>query len=134
MARWKRNFLIFLVCGVLYAGCNTQSIVQTEMFFRDDNPNLALTPKVCYLLGNAAYLTFRYHLAIEIIDRNLQNFPYAPGAVNAEYRRAVCYQKIGDYENAIKLFEDFLFAHPRDKRYESIRNRIVKLKIDASST
>ncbi len=87
-----------------------------------------MTPRVCYLLGTSAYLTFRYNLAIDIIERNLKDFPYDHAAVDAEYRRAVCYEKLGKYDKAIQLYEDFLIRFPKDKRYMSIQNKIAKLK------
>lgn len=128
LSQWKKILFIFIVAGVFYAGCNTQTMLRTETFFREKNPNLALTPKVCYFLGNQAYMTFRYKLAIEIIDRNLKGFPYDDGALKAEYRRAVCYEKLGDYAKAIHLYEDYLLAHPKDNKYQSIQNKIAKLK------
>lgn len=128
LSQWKKILFVFIVAGVLYGGCNTQVMLKTEAFFREENPNLALTPKMCYFIGNIAYLTFRYKLAIEVIDRNLKDFPYADGAVKAEFRRAVCYEKLGDYAKAIHLYEDYLLAHPKDHKYQSIQNKIAKLR------
>lgn len=128
LRNWKKLLFIFVVVGVIYGGCNTQGILATEEFFRVKNPNLGLTPKVCYILGTAAYRTLRYQLAIEIIDRNLKDFPYENAAVNAEHRRAMCYEKLGEYSKAISLYEDFLLKHPKDNRYSSIISKIAKLK------
>ncbi len=128
LSQWKKILFILIIAGVVYGSCNTQTMLKTETFFREKNPNLALTPKVCYFLGNVAYMTFRYKLAIDIIDRNLKDFPYAGGATQAEYRRAVCYEKLGDYVKAIQLYEDFLLAHPKDNKYQSIENKLAKLK------
>ncbi|RJP69000.1 MAG: tetratricopeptide repeat protein [Candidatus Abyssobacteria bacterium SURF_17] len=126
--QWKKILVVAIVAFVLYMGCNSQTMLKTESFFRKENPNLAMTPKVCYFLGNIAYMTFRYQLAVSIIDRNLKDFPYAPGATNAEFRRALSYEKLGKYDTAIKYYEEFLFAHPKDNRYESVSNRVAKLK------
>lgn len=128
LSQWKKILFIFIVAGVLYGGCNTRTMLKTEAFFREDNPNLALTPKMCYFLGNLAYLTFRYNLAIQIIDRNLKDFPYEDSALKAEFRRAVCYEKLGDYAKAIHLYEDYLLTHPKDHKYQLIQNKIAKLK------
>ena len=126
---WKRIVLTIVLAALFYAGCNTQSMLATEEFFRDENPNLALTPKVCYWLGDAAYWTFRYDLAIDIIGRNLKDFPYEDGAADQEYKRALCYEKNGDYQRAIGLFETYLVHYPKDSRYISIQDRITKLRI-----
>jgi tetratricopeptide (TPR) repeat protein len=125
---WKRIVFVIIFAALFYGGCNTQSMLATEEFFRDENPNLALTPTVCYWLADAAYLTFRYDLAIDIINRNLKDFPYEDGADDQEYKRAVCYEKIGDYQRAIGLFETFLTQHPRDGRYTLIEDKIGKLR------
>jgi tetratricopeptide (TPR) repeat protein len=127
-SQWKKILFIFIVAFVVYMGCNTQGILRAEDFFRVKNPKLAATPKVCYLLGTSAYLTFRYNLAIDIIERNLKDFPYDPAAIDAEYRRAVCNEKLGKYDKAIELYETFLLDHPKDKRYERIQNKVAKLK------
>jgi len=128
LAHWKKLLIVFIVAGIVYTGCNTNGILRTEEFFRKKNPDLALTPKVCYMLGSSAHLTFRYKLAIDIIDRNLKDFPYHPAAVTAEYRRAVAYEKLGDYAKAIQLYEDFLLDHPKDNRHGSVQNKVAKLK------
>ncbi len=134
VARWKKILLLVIIASLFYICLNTQSILSIESYFRMENPKLGLTPKVCYFLGNVSYLTFRYNLAIDIIDRNLKDFPYESGATKAKYRRANCYEKLGEYHKAIELYEDFLFSHPRDKRCGSIQNRIAKLRILHSST
>ena len=128
LGQWKKIVFIVVLAGIIYAGCNTQGILRQEKFFREKNPNLALTPKVCYFLGNISYLTFRYKLALNIIERNLKDFPYAPGRVDAEYRRAICYEKLGNYDKAITLYENFLLDYPKDNRYKSIQSKATKLK------
>jgi len=128
LKNWKKILFIFIIVGLIYAGCNTNGILSTENFFRVENPKLAMTPKVCYMLGTAAFRTFRYQLAIDIIDRNLQDFPYEKAVVDAEYRRAMAYEKLGEYGTAISLYESFLLEHPKDNRYNSIVSKAVKLK------
>ncbi len=128
LRNWKKILVIFIIAGLFYGACNTQGILWTEDFFRNKNPKLAATPKVCYMLGTAAFRSFRYQLAIDIIDRNLKDFPYERAAVNAEYRRAVAYEKLGDYKTAIRLYERFLFDHPKDNRYQSIQTKAIKLQ------
>ena len=128
LRNWKKLLVIFIVVGVVYTGCNTNGILKTEEFFRIKNPKLALTPKVCYMLGTAAFRTFRYKLAIEIIDRNLKDFPYENAAVDAQYRRAAAYEKLGEYKTAISLYEDFVLTYPKDNRYNSIISKISKLQ------
>ena len=128
LSQWKKILFVLIIGAILYAGCNSQMMLKTEEIFRVQNPNLSLTPKVCYLLGDVAYLTFRYQLAIDIIKRNLKDFPYDPGAEDAEYRLAVCYEKLGNYNEAIALYENFLLDHPKSVRYESIQNKVAKLK------
>ncbi|GAB4336796.1 MAG: hypothetical protein Kow0099_09910 [Candidatus Abyssubacteria bacterium] len=125
---WKKILLLVIVVAVLYGGCSTQGILKTEKLFREDNPKMALSPKICYTLGTMAYMTFRYQLAIDIINRNLRDYPYEPAAEDAEYRRAVCYEKLGQYDTAIQLYENFMFDHPKSKRLESILNKVSKLK------
>lgn len=125
---WKKLLFIFIVAGIVYGGCNTGGILATEEFFRVKNPKLSLTPKVCYLLGTAAFRSFRYKLAIEIIDRNLKDFPYEKAAVAAKYRRALAYEKLGQYDKAISLYESFLIDYPNDNRYKSILSKVAKLK------
>ncbi len=128
LRNWKRLLVIFFTVGILYGGCNTNGILATEEWFRVKNPKLSMTPKVCYMLGTSAFRTFRYSLAIEIIDRNLKDFPYESAAVDAKYRRAVCYEKQGNYKQAITLYEKFLLEYPNDNRYKSIVTRITKLR------
>ncbi len=125
---WKRIVLVIIVGALFYVGCNTQSMLATENFFREENPNLALTPKVCFWLADAAYWTFRYDLAIDIISRNLKDFPYEDGIADQEYKRALCYEKMGDYPQAAGLLETYLVHYPRDSRYTLIQDRIAKLK------
>ncbi len=125
---WKRFVLVFIFAALFYGGCNNQSMLAMEGFFRTDNPNLTLTPTMCYWLADAAYWTFRYDLATDIINRNLKDFPYEDGAADQEYKRAVCYEKVGDYQRAIGLFETYLTQHPTDGRYTMIEDRIGKLR------
>ena len=128
LRNWKKLLVIFITIAVLYAGCGTGGMLSTEKFFREDNPNLGLTPTICFMLGTSAYMTLRYKLAIEITERNLKDFPYAGAVPNAEYRRAICYEKLGEYSTAISLLEDFLLKYPRDNRYNSIASKVAKLK------
>lgn len=128
LRNWKKLLVIFIVVAVFYAGCGTNGMLSTEKFFREDNPNLGLTPNICFMLGTTAFRTFRYQLAIEIIDRNLKDFPYDSAVPSAEYRRAFCYEKLGEYNTAISLYEAFLFEYPKDNRYNSIASKVAKLK------
>jgi len=127
-AQWKKLLLLVILAGVLYGGCNSQSILKVENVFRKENPNFNMTPRICYFLGNISYMTFRYQLALDIIERNLQDFPYNSGAQNARYRQAVCYEKLGKYDRAIQLYEDFLLDYPKTKRYDQVSNKVAKLK------
>jgi tetratricopeptide (TPR) repeat protein len=128
LKKWFKILVIFLIAFIIYAACNTQGILATENYFRVENPKLAMTPRVCYVLGTAAFRSFRYQLAIDIINRNLKDFPDEKAAVSAEYRRAVCYEKLGEYETAIKLYEIFLYNNPKDNRYMSVETKIAKLR------
>lgn len=128
LKNWKKLLAIFIVAVVIYAGCGTDGMLATEKFFREDNPNLGLTPTVCFMLGTSAFRTFRYKLAIEIIDRNLKDFPYNRAVPDAEYRRAFAYEKLGEYDTAISLYEDFLYKYPKDNRYSAIISKVAKLK------
>jgi len=128
LSHWKKLLVIFIFVGIIYGGCNTRGILKTEEFFRTKNPNMSMTPKVCYMLGTSAFRTFRYKLAIEIINRNLKDYPYESAAVVAEYRRAVSHEKLGEYRMAISLYEKFLYDHPKDNRYNAIQNKVSKLK------
>jgi tetratricopeptide (TPR) repeat protein len=128
LRNWKKLLAIFIVVILIYAGCGTSGMLTTEKFFREDNPNLGLTPRVCFLLGVSAYMTLRYRLAIDITDRNLKSFPYDRAVPNAEFRRAICYEKLGEYKTAISLYEDFLFKYPKDNRYNSIISKVAKLR------
>jgi tetratricopeptide (TPR) repeat protein len=124
LRNWKKLLAIFVIVFILYAGCGTDGMLATEKFFREDNPNLGLTPDVCFILGTTAFRTFRYRLAIDIIDRNLKDFPYDNAVPSAEYRRAYAYEKLGEYGTAITLYEDFLLKYPKD----CIRNQSNKEK------
>lgn len=128
LRNWKKLLTIFIIAGVFYGACNTQGILATEEFFRVKNPKLSITPNVCYMLGTAAFRSFRYKLAIDIIDRNLKQFPYKSAAKNAEYRRAICYEKLANYNKAIQLYEKFLYDYPKDNRYKSVQSKVVKLR------
>lgn len=128
LSHWKKLLLLAIIAMVLYGGCNNQTVLWAEKTLRTGNPNSAMTPTVCYFLGNLAYLTFRYQLALDITDRNLHDFPYNAGVENAQYRRAVCYEKLGQYDKAIQLYENFLLDHPKSNRYQSIENKLAKLK------
>jgi tetratricopeptide (TPR) repeat protein len=125
---WKRLFVLIIVVGALYGGCNTQSILVADDFFREEQPDLALTPTMCHLLATGPYITFRYALAADIYERNIKDFPYQSNTVKAELRRARCFEKLGDRGKAIELYEDFLVRHPRYDRYRSVVNRIATLK------
>ena len=48
--------------------------------------------------------------------------------MDAEYRRAVSYEKLGEYDTAIDLYEAFLLDHPKDNRYNSIISKSAKLR------
>jgi outer membrane protein assembly factor BamD (BamD/ComL family) len=128
LKNWKKLLVIFIIAAVFYGACNTKGILVTENFFRVKNPKLGVTPNVCYMLGTAAFRSFRYKLAIDIIDRNLKQFPYKGAAQSAEYRRAVCYEKLANYDMAIAKYEEFMYRHPKDNRYKSIQTKVVKLK------
>lgn len=127
-SRWKKFLLIFILAGIFYAGCNRETILATESLFRKELPRLSATSKVCYFLANVSYYTFRPALAQAIIERNLKDFPYERGVIDAEYKRARCCDNMGDCDRAIKLYTKFLLDHPRDNRYRKIKNRIAKLQ------
>jgi tetratricopeptide (TPR) repeat protein len=127
-SQWKKILAVVVLSLIFYAGCNTQMILKAESVLRNENPNFSMTPRLCYFLGNLAYLTFRYQLAIDITERNLHDFPYDSGIDDAQYRRAVCYEKLGKYQQAIQLYEDYLLEHPKSSRYISIQNKLAKLK------
>ena len=124
----KRLFLLLLLVALLYSVLSTEGILRIEKYFREEHRDLIYTPKICYLLGNIAYLTYRNELAIDIMSRNLQDFPYESAAMKTELRRAYCYERDGNCGKAIQLYEKFLIRHPKHKRYELIQNRIVKLQ------
>jgi len=126
--QWKKILFIAIIAAVLYGGCNSQSILWAEGVMRKENPDFNMTPKVCYFLGDLAYMTFRYQLAADIMERNLKDFPYAAGADNAQFRRAVCYEKLGKYAESIQMYENFLNDHPKSKRYKSIQSKVAKLR------
>ncbi len=125
---WKKLLFLFIVIAIFYGGCSTESILATEDFFRTKNPNLAMSPGMCYTLGTAAFRSFRYQLAIDIIDRNLEQWPYESAAINAEFRRAAAYERLGDFKVAIRHYETFLLDHPKDNRYSTIQSRVAKLR------
>ena len=128
LKNWKKLLFVFIIVAIFYGGCNTKGMLATEKFFRVKNPKLSMTPKVCYTLATSAFRTFRYKLAIEITDRNLKDFPYESAALDAKYRRAVAYEKLGQYRKAIALFEAFLLETPKDNRYKAIVSKISKLR------
>lgn len=125
---WRKLLVLFIIMAVFYGGCSTGSILAMEDFFRVKNPNLSMSPGMCYSLGTAAFRSFRYQLTIDITDRNLKKWPYEKAVVNAEYRRAVSYEKLGEYKTAISLYEAFLLKHPKDNRYNTILNKSTKLR------
>lgn len=127
-SQWKKILGVVVLAGIIYGGCSSSAILKADNFLRKDNPNFSMTPKLCFFLGNLAYLTFRYQLAIDIIERNLHDFPYASEVPDAQYRRAVCYEKLGNYKKAIQLYEDYLLTYPKSNRYQSIENKLAKLK------
>lgn len=129
LGSWKRKLLLFFAGVIVYLALSTSSILSTDSFFRIDNPQFSMTPDACYFLADISYMTFRYDLARQLFERNITDFPYNSGRIDAEYRRALCYEKLGDYSRAIQLFEDFLLDHPKDRRYESVRDRLAKLRV-----
>ena len=124
----KKMLVLFILVAIFYGGCSAETMLATEDFFRTKNPDLGMSPGMCYTLGTAAFRTFRYQLAIDITDRNLKQWPYESAAVDAEFRRATAYEKLGDYSAAISLYEAFLLDHPKDNRYSTIQTRIAKLR------
>ena len=128
LKKWLKLLLVFFIVAIVYGGCNTNGMLATEEFFRVKNPKLSMTPKVCYILATSAFRTFRYKLSIEITDRNLKDFPYESAAVDAKYRRAVAYEKLGKYKVAVGLYEAFLLENPKDNRYKRIVTKISKLR------
>jgi tetratricopeptide (TPR) repeat protein len=125
---WKKLLFLFIIIAISYGGCSSETILATEDFFRVKNPNLAMSPGMCYTLGTTAFRTFRYQLAIDITDRNLKQWPYEKAVVNAKFRRATAYEKLGEYSTAISLYEEFLLSHPKDNRYSTIQSRVAKLR------
>ena len=128
LKNWKMLLFVFIIGAIFYGGCNTKGMLATEEFFRVKNPKLSMTSKVCYTLATSAFRTFRYKLSIEITDRNLKDFPYESAAVDAKYRRAAAYEKLGQYRKAVSLYEAFLLENPKDNRYKTIVSRISKLR------
>ena len=63
------------------------------------------------------------------IERNLEDFPYESGVVDAQFKRARCCENLGDCTKAVKLYTDFLLKHPKDRRYRRIQKRIAKLQM-----
>jgi tetratricopeptide (TPR) repeat protein len=128
-SNWKKKFLILLLALIVYALFSTPGIRRLDKLFREDNHDYPLTPSICYLLADISYYTFRYELTIDLTKKNIADFPYNSARRNSEYRCAACFEKLGDFNQAIQSYEKFLIAYPRDKRYESIKERIGQLRL-----
>jgi tetratricopeptide (TPR) repeat protein len=128
-SNWKKKITILLLALVTYVLFSTPGIRRLDKLFREENHDHPFTPSICYVLADISYYTFRYELTIDLTKKNIADFPYNSGRKNAEYRRAACFEKLGDFNQAIQSYERFLVAYPRDKRYESIMERISKLRL-----
>jgi len=116
-----------IIALVLLAVFSTPALRSMEQYARD-RKDTSLGQSLPYTLGGIAYLTFRYSLAKDIYEKNLDMWPDHPKRADAYYRIAQCDEKLGNYSQAVAEFDQFALEFPTDNRAENARRRSSSIK------
>lgn len=125
------KFIKFTIFGVIILAIlmvfSSAGIRRMESWARD-RPDTSIGQSLPYTLGNVAYFTFRYNLARDILEKNVQTWPNHPKNTDADFRIAMCYEKLGKYNEAVAAYDAFALEHGSDSRAGSAMNRSAKIK------
>lgn len=93
-----------------------------------ERPGTSVGLRLPYTLGSIAYFTFRYNMALDIYEKNISTWPDHPKNTDAEFRVAMCLEKLERYEEAVAAYDAFAVEHGEDTRAEAAINRSTKIK------
>ena len=93
-----------------------------------ERPDTSVGQSFPYTLAKLAYYTIRYDLAKDIYQTNIDTWPDHPNNVDAKFRIGMCLEKLGDYNAAVRAFDDFALEYPDDSRANAAMGRSAKIK------
>ena len=104
------RFIKIAIAGLALLGILTvfssAGIRSMEAWARD-KPDTSMGISMPYRLGGLAYYTFRYELARDIYETNLDTMPDNPRIVHADFRVAMCLEKLGRFDEAVARYDNF---------------------------
>ncbi len=81
-----------------------------------------------YQLANHCYRTLRFARALELYEKALSKYPEHPMAPLAQFRKAVCLEKIKRYREAISAYREFIRKYPDHPLSVQAKNSLRKLE------
>lgn len=125
------KFIKIAIVGVVILGIlmvfSSAGIRSMESWARE-RPDTSVGQSLPYTLGKLSYYTFRYSLAKDIYETNIAKWPDHPDNVDAEFRIAMCFEKLGEYQQAVVAYDAFSITYGEDKRADMARTRSTKIK------
>ena len=127
MGRFIKITVAGLVILALLMVFSQAGIRRMETWARE-RPDSSVGQSLPYTLGSIAYFTFRYELAKDILQTNVDAWPTHPKNTSAEFRIAMCFEKMEEYPAAVAAYEAFALKYGGDPRADSAVNRAGKIK------
>ena len=125
------RFIKITVAGLLVLAIlmvfSQAGIRRMETWARE-RPDSSVGQSLPYTLGSIAYFTFRYELAKDILETNIDTWPNHTKNTDAEFRVAMCLEKMEEFPAAVEAFEAFALEYGGDPRADSAMNRAAKIK------
>lgn len=95
--------------------------------FLETDPQSALVPNAIYWIGESHYLDKNYAQAILVFKDVTRRFPKHHKAAAALYKIAMCYQAMGEKDNATLYLRALLKDHPKSEPAPAARKMLAEL-------
>lgn len=123
-AFFSRSFLVTLLSAALitfsFSGCATM-----KSWFGMDAEETQIPADSLAIKGMDAYDVGNYHEAAKYFTQILDNYPFSPQAMLAELKGADCHYFMGDYAEALVLYQKFEEQHPSNEAIPYVMYQIA---------
>lgn len=116
LSRFQRAVELFISAGKSKE--TLQAYMELLKYYRESS----LSIKTELVIATMAIKECQFELALEILNRIIENDPASLQAEQAYLRIGQVYAKMGDKQNAVKIFEDFLNKYPNSEWASYARN------------
>ena len=127
MGKFIKIAVVGLIILCILAVFSSAGIRSMESGARE-RPDTSVGQSLPYTLAKLSYYTLRYNMAKDIYETNIGKWPHHPKNVDAEFRIAMCLEKLGEYEAAVQAYDSFAIEYGDDNRADAAMNRSAKIK------